>query len=59
MKNDQTIIVRFSCNNDIHHYKGIRGLKPMFPYKKHMTIEHACKYLMEKRNVKDLIVVEK
>jgi hypothetical protein len=59
MKNEQNIIVTFSCNDRIHHYKGIRGVKPMLPYKIHNSIEDACKYLMEKRNVKDPIVIEK
>ena len=32
MKNEQNIIVTFSCNDNIHHYKGIRGVKPLCSY---------------------------
>jgi hypothetical protein len=59
MNKEINIITTFTCNNNIHHYKGIRGVKPMLPYKIHRTIEDAKKYLLETRNVKEPKVIEK
>ena len=59
MNKEQNIIVTFSHNNDIHHYKGIRGLKPMSPYTRHNSVEDAKEYLINNRGVNDPKVIEK
>jgi hypothetical protein len=46
-------IVTFTCNNGIHIYSEKSGVKPMFPYKIHTSIDNAVKYLKEDRGIDD------
>ena len=51
------LIVTFSCSNNVHVYNENSNVKPMWPYKAHVTIEHAIKHLKEK-NVIDIKIIK-
>lgn len=53
------LVVTFTCNNNVHVYSGKTGVKPMFPYKIHGSVEDAKKYLEETRNIIEPKVLEK
>ena len=59
MSLNKSLVVTFTCNNKIHVYTGKTGVKPMFPYKIHGSVEDAKKYLEEERGIKEPKVLEK
>jgi|LauGreDrversion4_2_1035121.scaffolds.fasta_scaffold04235_17 hypothetical protein len=47
------LIVTFTCNNVIHVYTENSCMKPVYPYKRHSSINDAIKYITETRGVLD------
>lgn len=56
---NKLLVVTFTCNNNIHVYHDKCGLKPVFPYKMHTSIDVAKKYLEETRGVTEPKVLVK
>jgi hypothetical protein len=56
---NRTLVVTFTCNNNIHVYDDKSGVKPMPPYKTHSSVEDARIYLEETRGVTVIKVLNK
>jgi len=55
----KSLIVTFTCNNDVHVYTDKCGVKPMLPYKIHSTIEGAKKYIKERGDINEPKIIMK
>ena len=48
------LIVTFTCNNVIHVYTENSCMKPVYPYKRHSSINDAIKYILDDKNIINL-----
>lgn len=48
---EKQLIVTFTCSSYVHVYEQKSGIKPVFPYNVHKSIEDAIKFLKEQKNI--------
>lgn len=55
----KSLIVTFTCSDNVHIYTDKCGVKPMLPYKLHSTIEGAKKHLKECGGIEEAKIIVK